>query len=106
MASGCKTSGDLRVKNVLGRSETTQSVQAVAGCIALAISGRGIEISQEPIPNGTAVSAAMRVTGVKSVINVYDIEDLGERRRVTFYGVGGQGGEGRPITGPAAKCIQ
>lgn len=102
---GCKTSGDLRTRQIYEQSETIRSVDDVAGCIALAIAGREIEIGKEIIPNGIAITMAMRPAGVKTVMNVYDIVDLGQARRVTLYSIGSRNEQPRPIDGPAAKCI-
>ncbi len=103
--AGCKTAGDVRVNNLAERSETSRTVADVTGCIALAAAGRQIEIGSEDLPHGKSISMSMRVAGIKSVLSVYDIEDLGGMRQVSLYSVGGKVGSPRPISGKAAACL-
>lgn len=102
---GCKTAGDIRARHLAGQASSTKPVDELAGCVALAVTGRGIEIGKETLPNGVSITAAMRVAGVKTVMNVFDIEDLGSERRVSLYSVGGKGAPSPTIAGPAGKCI-
>lgn len=104
--SGCKTTGDIRSRTMLQRSSSSKSVSEIAGCLALrAAPERGVETGSEPIPNGISVSQSQRVAGVKSVVSVWDVEDLGTERRVTFYVVYKSSKPVGPIAGAAAACI-
>lgn len=103
--TGCKTTGDVRGRNLVERSITSRGVSEVAGCIALAATGRQIEIGSDPLPNGTAITISMRVAGIKTVMSVYDIEDFETNRRVTLYSVGGNTTSPKPISGKAAACL-
>lgn len=103
--AGCKTSGDIRARHIEQKAMSARSVQDIAGCIALAMGGHGLEVSKEDIPHGIAVTVSMRPAGVKTVVDVFDVEDLGDQRSVTLYSVAGKRGEPRPLSGPAAKCV-
>lgn len=103
--AGCKTTGDVRARNLVERSITSRAVSEVTGCIALAATGRQIELGSDPLPNGTAITISMRVAGIKTVMSVYDIEDFGSDRRVTLYSVGGNTVSPKPISGKAASCL-
>jgi hypothetical protein len=103
--AGCKTASDVRVRSLVERSETSRTVPDVAGCIALAATGRSIEIGSEELPRGKSISISMRVAGIKSVLSVYDIEDIGPMRRVSLYSVGGNAAVPRSISGKALACL-
>lgn len=102
---GCKSAGDLRGRGAYAQATSERSVKDLAGCIALAASGREIEIGQETLPNGVAVTAAMRPAGVKTVVNVYDIEDFGSNRRVSLYAVGSNRKSPGPLPSKVAACM-
>ncbi|WP_156350057.1 hypothetical protein [Sphingomonas sp. Leaf20] len=104
--TGCKTSGDIRERQVRAQSTSAKSVDVIAGCIALnAAPERGVEVSKADIPNGVSIAQSVRVAGVKSVVAVWDIEDLGTSRRVTLYVVNKSNRATSSIEGPAANCL-
>ena len=102
--AGCKTSGDIRARQIEQVATSAKSVDELAGCIALAMSGHGMEIGQEMIAGGIAVTIAMRNAGIKTVTDVFDIVDRGADRTVTLFSVAGKRSS-KPLGGPAAKCI-
>lgn len=102
--AGCKTSGDIRARQIEQVATSAKSVDELAGCIALALSGHGMEIGQEKIAGGIAVTIAMRNAGIKTMTDVFDIVDHGADRSVTLFSVAGKRAR-KPLGGPAAKCI-
>lgn len=103
--AGCATSGDIRARHVAQTSESQRSVNDIAGCIALRFAGNGLEVGREQIANGISVTLSSRVTGVKSVMDVFDVIDRGDRRVVTLQSVAGRPGEVGAISGPARECL-
>lgn len=104
--AGCKTTGDIRSRTMLQQSASTKSVPEIAGCLALrAAPGQGVEIGTQALRNGMSVSQSQRVAGIKSVVSVWDVEDLGTQRRVTFYVAYHTDKPVGPISGLAASCV-
>lgn len=103
--TGCKTAGDLRARGPIAEVTTSKSTSEVAGCIALAVATSGVETEKHALANGVAVTTSMRVGGIKTVMDLYEVEDLGVHRRVTVFSVGGRGPAQPVISGPAASCI-
>lgn len=103
--AGCATSGDIRGRHVAQTSDSQRAVNDIAGCIALAFAGKGLEVGKEPIANGVSVTLSSRVTGIKTVMDVFDVVDRGDRRTVTLQSVAGRPGVVGPISGPARDCL-
>lgn len=85
--------------------ETPRATDDLAGCIALKVAeSRGYELTTKPRSNGLDMKMRFRVTGIAATAATYQIDDLGDRRRLTVYATGKSTGAPRQIAARVVEC--
>jgi hypothetical protein len=100
------SSAALAAKEPRFTSESGKSLDDLAGCIALQVAeSRGYELQKIATPAGVTLKMKFRVGGIAATAATFEIEDLGDRRRMRIFATGKANGAPRTIAGHAlAEC--